>query len=124
MSARSPEQLHALIAEAVNASDLDAFAALHETDATIVLPPEGRRVSGHDAIRAAMTPLLAMRPELTVEVVAKLEADGLALTYGRWNMTISPGGERSELSGRGTMVSRRQPDGSWRIVLDDPIGPV
>jgi ketosteroid isomerase-like protein len=27
------------------------------------------------------------------------------------------------LTGRGTMVSRRQPDGSWGIVLDDPLSP-
>ena len=31
------------------------------------------------------------------------------------------GGEPIEMSGRGTMVSRRQPDGSWQIVLDNPL---
>lgn len=123
MPARSPEQLHELIAEAVNARDLDAFEALHEPGATIVLPPEGRHVSGHDAIRTAMTATFAMRPDLTIEVLDKLETDGLALTHGRWSMTISAGGRRSEVSGRGTMVSRRQADGSWRIVLDSPLIP-
>jgi len=28
-----------------------------------------------------------------------------------------------ELTGRGSIVSRRQPDGSWRIVLDNPLTP-
>jgi ketosteroid isomerase-like protein len=27
------------------------------------------------------------------------------------------------VTGRGTMVSRRQPDGTWRIVLDNPMSP-
>jgi ketosteroid isomerase-like protein len=30
-------------------------------------------------------------------------------------------GCRSELHGVGTTVSRRQDDGTWRIVLDDPL---
>jgi ketosteroid isomerase-like protein len=56
-------------------------------------------------------------------VVDKLEADGLALTHARWSLVGSDGGERVELAGRGTIVSRRQPDGSWRIVLDHPLSP-
>jgi hypothetical protein len=33
-------------------------------------------------------------------------------------------GSRIELSGLGAMVSRRGADGSWRIVVDDPlVGP-
>jgi hypothetical protein len=27
------------------------------------------------------------------------------------------------MSGRGAIVSRWQPDGSWRIVLDNPLSP-
>ena len=38
----------------------------------------------------------------------------------RWSIVGTDGGERVEMSGRGTIVSRRQPDGSWRIVLDNP----
>ena len=29
--------------------------------------------------------------------------------------------KKAELSGRGAIVSRRQPDGTWRIVLDNPL---
>jgi hypothetical protein len=49
MPARSPEEIHALIAAAFNADDLDAFIELHEQDATTIIPPDGRAVSGHDA---------------------------------------------------------------------------
>jgi len=122
MPARNPEELHALIAAALGEADADAFAALHEPAATIVVPPQGRRVTGRDAIRVAIAPVLALRPVMRIEVVDKIQTDGLALTYGHWTLTGSGDGELIEMSGRGTMVSRRQSDGSWRIVLDNPLG--
>jgi uncharacterized protein (TIGR02246 family) len=121
MSARSPEEIHALIAAALNDGDGDAFTALHEPTATIVVPPDGRRAAGGEAIRVAIKAVLALRPVMRIEVVDKIQADGLALTHGRWKLTGSDGGELLEISGLGTMVSRRQPDGSWRIVLDNPL---
>jgi uncharacterized protein (TIGR02246 family) len=121
MSAHSPEEIHALIAAALNDGDGEAFAALHEPTATIVVPPGGRRVTGRDAIRAAIEPVLALRPVMRIEVVDKVQTDGLALTLGQWALAGSNGSELIEMSGRGTMVSRRQADGSWRIVLDNPL---
>jgi uncharacterized protein (TIGR02246 family) len=123
MTASSPEQIHALIAEAFNAGDLDAFIALHEPDAATIVPPEGRRVSGRDAIRAALEPIFALRPKAQIEVVGKLQAGDLALTHARVSVVGTHGEEHLEVVGRGTIVSRRQPDGGWRIVLDNPMSP-
>jgi ketosteroid isomerase-like protein len=47
----------------------------------------------------------------------------MALTHARWTVTGSDGGRPIEMSGRGTIVSRRQPDGSWRIVLENSMSP-
>ena len=47
----------------------------------------------------------------------------MALTHARWNVAGTDGGERVEMSGRGTIVSRRQADGSWRIVLENSMSP-
>ena len=123
MPAHSPEEIHALIAAAFNAGDLDAFLELHEEDAAAFIPPDGRRVSGRDAIRAAVEPIFALRPKARIEVVGKLQADGLALTHARLNVVAGEGRERLEVTGRGTIVSRQQPDGTWRIVLDNPMSP-
>lgn len=123
MAASTPEEIHALIAAAFNAGDLDAFIQLHEEDAATIVPPEGRRVSGREAIRAAMEPIFALGPRARIEVVGKLQADDLALTHARLSVVGGDGGERLEVSGRGTIVSRRQPAGSWRIVLDNPMSP-
>jgi uncharacterized protein (TIGR02246 family) len=120
VTAHAPEDLHALVEAAFNERDIDALIALYEDDATQVVPPQGERVTGADAIRAAVEPLMALAPRARMEVVEKVEGGGLAVTYGRWSLA---GTGDHEMSGRGTMVSRRQPDGSWRIVLDNPMAP-
>jgi uncharacterized protein (TIGR02246 family) len=120
MSARSPEEIHALIAAAFNAGDLDAFVEIYEDGATLIAPPDGRRVSGKEAIRAAVAPTFEIHPDARIEVVEKLESGDLALTHARWRIA---GDDGVGMSGRGTIVSRRQPDGSWRIVLDNPSSP-
>jgi uncharacterized protein (TIGR02246 family) len=123
LPAHSPEEIHALIAAAFNAGDLDAFIDLHEEHAATIVPPEGRRVTGRDAIRAAVEPIFALRPSARIEVVGKLQADGLALTHARLDVVAGDGDQRLEVSGHGTIVSRQQPDGTWRIVLDNPMSP-
>jgi ketosteroid isomerase-like protein len=115
MPAHSPEELHARIAAAFSAGDLDALAALYEPDALVIVPPEGRRATGRGEIRTAVKASGALGSQFSSEVVEKLESDGIALTHARWTA--------GELSGRGTVVSRRQPDGTWRIVLDNPMSP-
>jgi uncharacterized protein (TIGR02246 family) len=124
MTARTPEELHALVERAFNAADVDGFLALYREDATLVVPPDGAAVSGREAIREAIERTLALRPRAQMDVVGKLEADDLALTHGRWRLQgTDEDGNLVEMEGRGTMVSARQPDGSWRIVLDNPLTP-
>jgi uncharacterized protein (TIGR02246 family) len=124
MPADTPEELHALLSMAMNSGDLDALIALYEEDATLTVPPEGRPVTGRDAIRDATAEVLALQPVADLRVVGKLQHDGLALTHGQWRLTATDSaGAPVELAGRGTMVSRRQPDGRWLIALDDTMTP-
>jgi uncharacterized protein (TIGR02246 family) len=110
-----------MIQDAINRADVDAFLAAHDAGATVIVPPDGRTVRGHEAIRAGIAPLLAMQPRMEAVVVQSLVTDGLALNHGRWRLSLSERGTRSELRGLGTMVSRRGEDGAWRIVLDNPL---
>jgi uncharacterized protein (TIGR02246 family) len=124
MPAHSPEALHAALSVAMNAGDLDALVDLYEEQATLIVPPHGRRATGHEEIREATAEVLALRPVAELRVVGKVQHDGLALTHGRWRLTgTTADGERVELAGRGTLVSRRQADGRWLIALDDAMAP-
>ena len=80
-------------------------------------------MTGREAIRAAIEPTVRLAPSARIQVVMKLENDGLALTHARWSMVATDDGEPVEMAGRGTIVSCRQGDGSWRIVLDNPMSP-
>ena len=68
--------------------------------------------------------MFTRQPHLRSVVQKKLEGNSLALTHARWTLQIlDDDGKPTELTGRGTIVSRRQPDGTWKIVLDDPLTP-
>ena len=124
MSASSPTEVHARLAEAFSAGDMSAFLALHEPESTQVVPPDRRHVTGTEEIRRAVEPFLSMRPKFESEVVGVLESDGLAMTHALWRLEgTDRDGKPVTLAGLGTVVSRRQPDGSWRIVLDNPLSP-
>ena len=124
MPANAPEEIHALLAAAMNAGDLDAFIDLHEPDAHTIVPTDGRVVSGAAELRASLEPVFALSPTIENEVIGKLEGDGLAVSYARWAMSATaPDGQAVELAGRATVVSRRQADGTWRIALETPLTP-
>jgi len=115
-----PEDLHCVFAERVNAGDLEGLLALYENGAAFVAPHE-TNASGSDAIRARLEDLLAIAPEITPISSRSVIAGDIALLSNSSRITIGPGdGERAGLEGTSTEVARRQPDGSWRYVIDDP----
>ena len=119
--AQHPQDLLPIIQDAINRADLDAFLAAHDDGAAVVVPPDGRSARGQEESRAALTPVLEMQPHLETAVVQTLVGAGFALSHSRWRLVLSQNGSRSELRGLGTMVSRRTEDGTWRIVLDNPL---
>jgi uncharacterized protein (TIGR02246 family) len=116
MPARSPEDVDALFEKALNAGDLEGLVALYEPDATLI-PQPGLEAKGRDAIRQALAPLVEGKAQIDLRVGRTVRSgDELAATYGVWTMKMGD----QELSGRTIEVVRRQPDGTWLFVIDDP----
>jgi ketosteroid isomerase-like protein len=47
--------------------------------------------------------------------------DDLAMVYNDWHMSAKRAdGQPVEVRGKAIEVVRRQPDGTWRFILDDP----
>jgi len=122
MHARLPEDCDRLFAEGVNAGDADAVLALYEEGACFV-QREGVAI-GPAAIRPAIVRMLEAGPRITCNVRRVLRAgEDLALLYNDWSLSAAgPDGQTVERTGRALELVRRQPDGSWRYVMDDPYG--
>jgi uncharacterized protein (TIGR02246 family) len=78
MPARTPEELHRLLAEAFNAHDLEALMALFEPGATLI-PQPGQIVTGTEAIREAASGFLALKPKFDLDFKKAFQAGDIAL---------------------------------------------
>jgi uncharacterized protein (TIGR02246 family) len=122
MSARTPEEVPRLWAEHFSAGELDALVGLYETEATLV-PQPGEVVTGIETIREALSAFLATQPTFNLEVRKVLQTGDIALSFADWTLSgTGPDGEAIEMAAQTSDVLRRQPDGSWRIVIDNPYG--
>ena len=122
MAARKPEEVDKAFAQAFSSGDLEALVALYEPGATLV-PQQGQTVTGTDAIREALQGFLSLCGEFRIEVKSVVHAGDLALVRSDWSLVgTAPGGCMVNLAGRGAEVVRRQPDGTWRYVIDNPFG--
>jgi uncharacterized protein (TIGR02246 family) len=123
MPARKPEECDLLLIEAMQKGDLDAAVALYEPNATFVLD-SGEVITGQAAIREVAQSYIALKPKFTQEVTALLSGDeDLALTSSTWSMSgTDADGKPFTGKGKSLEVVRRQADGMWRFVIDNPHG--
>lgn len=106
-AAAEPEDLERLFVERVNAGDVDGLVALFEPDA-VVAAGQGDVATGSEEIRRVLARLVAAGTQLTLgQQRPVLRAGDVALTSTR----LADGGVTAE-------VARRQPDGTWRWVID------
>jgi len=122
MPAHTPEDADRLLCEAISAGDLEAVLAFYEPDAQFVAEP-GKVVTGKEAIHQVISQYLGLKPTLTMEKVTAVQAGDIALLASTWSLTgTGPDGQTVSLSGQGQEVVRRQPDGTWKFIIDAPNG--
>ena len=120
MAASDPSENHRLFEQAWNRQDVDALLDLYEEDAVYVASAD-ERLTGHVAIRAMLEQMAALKIPNRLELLALTENGDTALERTRWTMQFpGEGGAVIEQSGYSTVVLRRQSDGNWRMVIDDP----
>ena len=102
-----PEHLERLHVERVNAGDVEGLVALYEPHAAMAVQ-RGRVAVGSEAIRQVFKDFVASGVHLTLgDQQPSLRVGDLALGSTR----LLDGGVTAE-------VARRQPDGTWRWVID------
>ena len=122
MPARTPAECDILIGQAISSGDIDAALALYEPNATFA-PEHDKSVVGLPAIKGIMEGFMAIKPKLTVEVPLVLECGDIALLHSAWSISgTAPDGSAVNETGKGIEVVRRQADGTWKFIIDNPNG--
>jgi ketosteroid isomerase-like protein len=105
-----PEDLTRLFIERANAKDAAGIAALYEEGAVMAYPP-GQVTVGRDAIRELWERILPAMGRFEPEPPLP------TLVSGDIALTSTP---PKDGAGARAQVVRRQPDGSWLRLLDQP----
>jgi uncharacterized protein (TIGR02246 family) len=123
MPVTEPEQMHSVFEHAFNAGDLEALMALYEPDAALI-PQPGVVAEGDAAIRDALRWFLDRGGQIALDTRLVVRVGDLAFLSNRWSLTgaTMPDGSPAELGATTAEVARRQPDGSWRYVIDNAWG--
>ena len=80
-------------------------------------------LQGAAAMREGIAGFIAMKPTMNVESETVVQADDVAIVYTKWSLSgTAPDGGAVNMSGQSTDVMRRQPDGTWLCVIDNPFG--
>jgi uncharacterized protein (TIGR02246 family) len=118
----TPEQVLKSIVDGINTGHLDALMTLYEPEAAFAAQP-GSLKHGLSGVRESLAGFIAMKGTLDLNVTRVLEVSDLALVTGVWSFTgTGPDGEPVKLTAHNADVLRRQADGSWRFVIDNPWG--
>lgn len=111
----TPEQLAHNFAQAFNQRDLATILTLFEPEA-VLAPQPGQAVSGADSLRGALAGFLGLNAVFDLNVRRVLSAGDTALIIGDWRLA------EAGLAGTTADVARRDADGVWRYVIDNPFG--
>ena len=122
MSRGTPEQVLQSIVDGINTGNLDALMTLYEAEAAFATQP-GSLNHGLPGVREALAGFIAMKGKLDLKVTRVLQVSDLALVATVWSFDgIGPDGKPVKLAAKSADVLRRQADGSWRLVIDNPWG--
>jgi uncharacterized protein (TIGR02246 family) len=114
MSARSPEEICHLFRQAMAAGDLDAVISLYDPE-VVFLNQSGEVKKGAEELRKELAPLAAAQARFDYNIRQIIQSGDIALMHTDWKVSAP-----QPMFSYAIEVARRQPDGSWRWLIDDP----
>ncbi|MEL6205526.1 MAG: DUF4440 domain-containing protein [Pseudomonadota bacterium] len=105
------------------AADIARVMDSYEPEAIVVFEPDAP-VSDTAVLEQMFTVMAAMNPVFDYPAGHEIIVAGdIAVHISPWSMTAeSPDGQEITQSGLSVAVLRKQPDGGWRMVIDNPHG--
>ncbi|MFV1851676.1 MAG: YybH family protein [Thalassospira sp.] len=103
--------------------DIAEVMASYESQATVVFEPDAP-VSDATQLEQIFTGMAAVNPVFDYEAGHEVIVNGdIAVHIAPWTMTgLTPDGQELAQSGLSVAVLRKQADGSWKLVIDNPHG--
>lgn len=119
-----PEECDRILLAALESGDIEACVALYEP-AAVLFKKSGEAVSGLESIRQIYAGMIALQPKFEVEFIkCTVSADGsIATNRMKAGMAWKDAAGKLRHGGFHSLeVVRKQQDGSWLFVIDDPYG--
>lgn len=120
MGAKEPDAVIERFAELFNAGDVDGLLhELYEDDIVLLPGPGAETANGKAAVSAVLKEFLSMGGTMSVVSKTAVPNGDLALTHSKWRLDV-PGADPMEATT--AEVVRRQSDGTWKYLIDNPFG--
>ena len=102
--------------------DIGGVLATYENGAIVMFEPQ-KPVTGKDNLRMAFTQFVTMNPIFTYSGHEVYISGDIATHIAPWKMVAHlPDGTKMEQSGLSIAVLRKQADGTWLMIQDNPNG--
>lgn len=102
--------------------DMDGVMRAYEPGAVVVGQP-GAPVSGDASLRGMFAGFIAAKARFTFQGHEVIQSGDTAAHFAPWTMTgVGPDGKPISGKGLSVAVLRRQADGRWLMVIDNPFG--
>jgi ketosteroid isomerase-like protein len=123
MFASSPEHIVQMMDKTFNEGDVNSLLAFYE-DAAVVVTEATKLARGKQELRGFLEHVMSSRPTARQLKTHVIEADGIALFLSRWTLATDSSEEASTKQFVATTVFRRQPNGEWKALIDNSLGPL
>ena len=118
----TPEEVLNSVVEGINTGNLDSLMTLYETDACFASQP-GQLAKSPETIRQSLRSFIDLNGKLNLKVKRVLQSSDLALVISEWSVSgTGPDGKAVNMATKSADVLRRQADGTWCFVIDNPWG--
>lgn len=118
----TPAEVLNSVTEGINTGNLDSLMTLYEAEACFASQP-GQLAKGPESVRQSLRNFIDLKGKLDLKVKRVLQTSDLALVTTEWSFNgTGPDGNSVNMAGKSADVLRRQADGTWQFVIDNPWG--
>lgn len=112
------QDVHKSLAAAYNSGDLNAVMSIYDASGIIVADP-ANPVSGKEKFETSVKGILAIKGTMEIKTVYCLQAEDVAVGRSEWSITDEG---KTKVAAKGIELLKRQPDGTWRVLIDHAFG--